>query len=481
MANENKKSNELVEGDDDPTVELEALAVGNDGALQTAAAFETDRTDTHQVLVIGKQDDGPALERMAAELDRVKADTKQLEKELDDRDEALALVASRLERAEQDLCERDQALADRDQQIALLDARIDAVEDEASRLRGEASQRGMPAKDARIADTRMEEELAAARHLIERQAGQIAASNAENRQLLSQVERTEAYADQLRHELTDITIDTDAVSAEQTSLVEQLDDARMRLAGLKTELESAMKAEACATETLAQASAEHEQEIEALKSALGEADASSARHAKANERLLSDLRDARSFRDDLARMLGAQQERNQVRLRDCRRQIAEPDGKDGAVQGLLEEIVARGGAESAPDDAQKVARLDTGSPPGDQQEAHAPSAPRPAENGIARLLVGSIDDRELRFPLFKDKLTIGRTRDNDIQLNAPYISRRHAVVCSDGKATRIIDWESRNGVYVNSRRVTEHFLSNGDIVSIGDAEFRYEEKVKRDD
>ena len=38
----------------------------------------------------------------------------------------------------------------------------------------------------------------------------------------------------------------------------------------------------------------------------------------------------------------------------------------------------------------------------------------------------------------------------------------------------------KNGVYVNSKRVTEHFLKNGDIVTIGIAEFRYEELKKRD-
>ena len=99
---------------------------------------------------------------------------------------------------------------------------------------------------------------------------------------------------------------------------------------------------------------------------------------------------------------------------------------------------------------------------------------------VTRVLVGKIGDQLLRFPLFKDRLTIGRTSDNDIQLNAGYISRRHAVVQTDGESTRVIDWGSKNGVYVNSKPVTEHFLKNGDIVTIGNAHFRYEERPKRD-
>jgi pSer/pThr/pTyr-binding forkhead associated (FHA) protein len=99
---------------------------------------------------------------------------------------------------------------------------------------------------------------------------------------------------------------------------------------------------------------------------------------------------------------------------------------------------------------------------------------------VTRVLVGKVGEQLLRFPLFKDRLTIGRTEDNDIQLNALFISRRHAVVQTDGDATRVIDWGSKNGVFVNSTRVTEHFLNNGDIVTIGNAHFRYDERPKRD-
>ena len=99
---------------------------------------------------------------------------------------------------------------------------------------------------------------------------------------------------------------------------------------------------------------------------------------------------------------------------------------------------------------------------------------------VTRLLIGKIGGQELRFPLFKDRLTMGRTQQNDIQLKAEHISRRHAVVVIEGDVTRVIDWGSKNGVYVNSKRIKEHFLKNGDMVGVGTAEFRYEERPKRD-
>ena len=98
---------------------------------------------------------------------------------------------------------------------------------------------------------------------------------------------------------------------------------------------------------------------------------------------------------------------------------------------------------------------------------------------VTRLLVGSNDGQELRFPLFKNRLTIGRTAHNDIQLNAQFISRRHAVIVTESSGTRIVDWGSKNGIFINDKRVAEQILKNGDIVTIGATEFRYEERPKR--
>ena len=98
---------------------------------------------------------------------------------------------------------------------------------------------------------------------------------------------------------------------------------------------------------------------------------------------------------------------------------------------------------------------------------------------VTRQLIGTVDGKELRFPLFRDRLTIGRTAHNDIQLSMRFVSRRHAVIATDGNRARVIDWGSRNGVYVNNRRVTEKILEAGDIITIGLANLRYEERAKR--
>ena len=122
-------------------------------------------------------------------------------------------------------------------------------------------------------------------------------------------------------------------------------------------------------------------------------------------------------------------------------------------------------------------RADTDDAP--SEEIARPRAPAADKDRVTRVLIGSVEGRELQFPLFKDRLTIGRTEQNDIQLKAPYISRRHALIITEDDTTRVVDWGSKNGVFVNSRRVGEHFLKNGDIIAIGIAKFRYEERPKR--
>ena len=74
------------------------------------------------------------------------------------------------------------------------------------------------------------------------------------------------------------------------------------------------------------------------------------------------------------------------------------------------------------------------------------------ENG-ARLLVRSQDGHEVVHVLGR-KTTIGRTPDNDLQIDASFVSRHHAVLLITGQQTVIEDLNSTNGVLVNGQRVT---------------------------
>jgi pSer/pThr/pTyr-binding forkhead associated (FHA) protein len=53
------------------------------------------------------------------------------------------------------------------------------------------------------------------------------------------------------------------------------------------------------------------------------------------------------------------------------------------------------------------------------------------------------------------------------------------VIVTEDDSTRIVDWGSKNGVFVNATRIKEQILRNGDIVTIGTADFKFEERPKR--
>src|ERR1700722_16134313 len=69
-------------------------------------------------------------------------------------------------------------------------------------------------------------------------------------------------------------------------------------------------------------------------------------------------------------------------------------------------------------------------------------------------------------------LRIGRARDNDLVLDDPSVSGPHADVPTGAGAARLADLGSRNGTFVNERRITVATLSEGDVVGFGTSTFR---------
>ncbi|HEY5814463.1 MAG TPA: adenylate/guanylate cyclase domain-containing protein [Terrimicrobiaceae bacterium] len=74
--------------------------------------------------------------------------------------------------------------------------------------------------------------------------------------------------------------------------------------------------------------------------------------------------------------------------------------------------------------------------------------------------------------------TIGRSRDNTVSLHAnPQVSRQHAVIrCHNAYQFQIMDLGSRNGTFVNGRRVvTPTVLTNGAVIRITNNEMIFEQ------
>jgi pSer/pThr/pTyr-binding forkhead associated (FHA) protein len=91
---------------------------------------------------------------------------------------------------------------------------------------------------------------------------------------------------------------------------------------------------------------------------------------------------------------------------------------------------------------------------------------RPERFGLLILRQGGESYRA--FEVRKDRMTIGRSRESDIALEDEAISRVHAVVTRDEAGTyRIHDQNSANGTYVNSERISEFVLEDGDEIQLG--------------
>lgn len=64
------------------------------------------------------------------------------------------------------------------------------------------------------------------------------------------------------------------------------------------------------------------------------------------------------------------------------------------------------------------------------------------------------------------EISIGQKKDNTITISNPYVSGRHAILSRRGGVWSVEDMESRNGTFVNNRRIKNTVLSAGDAVSI---------------
>jgi len=80
----------------------------------------------------------------------------------------------------------------------------------------------------------------------------------------------------------------------------------------------------------------------------------------------------------------------------------------------------------------------------------------------------------------KKRISIGRTKDNDIVLENRGVSRKHALIEFNNNAAVVIDNESLNGTFVNNRKITEEVLRDEDTITIGKYSLVYHTETTRD-
>jgi Protein of unknown function (DUF3662)/Inner membrane component of T3SS, cytoplasmic domain len=126
----------------------------------------------------------------------------------------------------------------------------------------------------------------------------------------------------------------------------------------------------------------------------------------------------------------------------------------------------------------------------DAREPAAATAPSAGDFGhtmvyspdrAARPLEPALDRRQAllvtegrRNVLSGDHVLVGRSRECDVTVSDPNVSRRHIELRRDERGWRAIDLGSTNGMKVNGRRIDQAQLSPGDRITIGVTDLTFE-------
>src|SRR5512132_3839056 len=105
----------------------------------------------------------------------------------------------------------------------------------------------------------------------------------------------------------------------------------------------------------------------------------------------------------------------------------------------------------------------------------------PQETGRARtpnaaLLVVHAPDEGLkgqRFAVAEEDVTLGREEGNTIVVPSDQASRRHARIFLSGGTHVLVDLDSTNGTFLNSKLVKEQTLRHGDVLRVATTVLKY--------
>jgi len=102
-----------------------------------------------------------------------------------------------------------------------------------------------------------------------------------------------------------------------------------------------------------------------------------------------------------------------------------------------------------------------------------PGADRPAR--VLAKVVLSADSKKLaELHLVPGRKVVGRTPDNDLQIDSKFISRHHCQIITGSDGVSVLeDLNSTNGVVIRGQRVRRYTLHDGDVISLGQHEMLY--------
>jgi type II secretory pathway predicted ATPase ExeA len=162
--------------------------------------------------------------------------------------------------------------------------------------------------------------------------------------------------------------------------------------------------------------------------------------------------------------------------------VADPQAAHGASQAPRPGA-ARAAAGPFARDAEESGEYEVLADGAGAGAAGATAATAAAANGgrsaspapLGRIALMTESEQLAEVPLRAGRLVVGRTPDNDLQIDSRFVSRHHCQVISTADLSVIEDLNSTNGIFLNRKRVRRHVLVDGDVIELGTHRLRYTE------
>lgn len=90
-----------------------------------------------------------------------------------------------------------------------------------------------------------------------------------------------------------------------------------------------------------------------------------------------------------------------------------------------------------------------------------------AVNGFSKLRVVLPDGKSFDWSIEKPVITVGRSADNDLQINDPTVSSHHFKITYENHNYYIEDLNSSNGIIINGKRIQKTILHNNTALQVG--------------
>jgi hypothetical protein len=135
--------------------------------------------------------------------------------------------------------------------------------------------------------------------------------------------------------------------------------------------------------------------------------------------------------------------------------------------GIANRMIQRESPEAEPEAAPEpgATRVYRATPADTEAASAEELGLEPEPEPVASVTVGG-----KAYDIRKPSMVIGRSKESDIRVSDPNVSRRHAEIRQEGSTYWIVDLGSTNGISVNGRSLRRSKLDDGDRITLGSTE-----------